>query len=57
MYVVKTLRQLNWLCQRGFEVKKIEKSIKNSDRVVFAFEKTDELLKCMNEYFKQAENR
>ncbi|MDK0617127.1 DUF5659 domain-containing protein [Clostridium perfringens] len=53
MYIVKTLRQLNWLCNHGFEVKKIERSIKNSDRVVFCFEKTDELLECMKEYFEQ----
>ncbi|EJT6153718.1 hypothetical protein N2W29_001793 [Clostridium perfringens] len=57
MYIVKTLRQLNWLCNRGFEVKKVEKSIKNPDRVVFAFERTDKLLKCIKEYFKQAENK
>ncbi|HFF9302476.1 TPA: DUF5659 domain-containing protein [Clostridium perfringens] len=57
MYVVKTLRQLNWLCNHGFECKKVEKSLKDSERVVFAFEKTDELMKCMREYFRQAENR
>lgn len=57
MYIVKTLRQLNWLCSHGFECKKVEKSLKDSERVVFAFEKTDELLECMREYFRQAENR
>lgn len=57
MYIVKTLRQLNYLCNHGFQCKKVEKSIKNPNRVVFAFEKSKELLKCMEEYFKQAENR
>lgn len=53
MYIVKTLIQMNWLCNRGFQVKKIEKSIKNDNRVVFAFDKTNELLECIKEYFKE----
>ncbi|HII4500014.1 TPA: DUF5659 domain-containing protein [Clostridium perfringens] len=57
MYIVKTLRQMQYLVRRNFDCKKIERSIKNPDRVVFCFEKTDELLKCMDEYFKQVENR
>ncbi|MCH1962689.1 DUF5659 domain-containing protein [Clostridium perfringens] len=57
MYIVKTLRQMQYLVRNGFDCKKIEKSLKDSERVVFAFEKTDELMKCMREYFRQAENR
>ncbi|MDG6877323.1 DUF5659 domain-containing protein [Clostridium perfringens] len=57
MYIVKTLRQMQYLVRNGFDCKKIEKSLKDSERVVFAFEKTDELLECMREYFRQAENR
>lgn len=57
MYIVKTLRQMNWLCNRGFQVKKIEKSIKNDNRVVFAFDKTNELLECIKEYFKENQGR
>ncbi|XZL83364.1 DUF5659 domain-containing protein [Clostridium perfringens] len=57
MYIVKTLRQMQYLVRNGFYCKKIEKSLKDSERVVFAFEKTDELMKCMREYFRQAENR
>ncbi|MBI5996806.1 DUF5659 domain-containing protein [Clostridium perfringens] len=53
MYIVKTLRQMNWLCNRGFEVKKIEKDKHNEDRVVFAFVDSTELRKCIKEYFKQ----
>lgn len=57
MYIVKTLRQMQYLVRNGFDCKKIEKSLKDSERVVFAFEKTDELLECMREYFRQVENR
>lgn len=57
MYIVKTLRQMQYLVRNGFDCKKIEKSLKDSERVVFCFEKTDELLECMREYFRQAENR
>ncbi|MDG6891186.1 DUF5659 domain-containing protein [Clostridium perfringens] len=57
MFIVKTLRQLNFLCNHGFECKKVEKSLHDPDRVVFCFERTDELLECMGEYFRQAENR
>ncbi|HHD2588183.1 DUF5659 domain-containing protein [Clostridium perfringens] len=57
MYIVKTIRQMQYLVRNGFDCKKIEKSLKDSERVVFAFEKTDELMKCMREYFRQAENR
>ncbi|EOU1144040.1 hypothetical protein AB8I97_000787 [Clostridium perfringens] len=57
MYIVKTLRKMQYLVRNGFDCKKIEKSLKDSERVVFAFEKTDELMKCMREYFRQAENR
>nr|DAL50803.1 MAG TPA_asm: hypothetical protein [Caudoviricetes sp.] len=50
MYIVKTLRQMQYLVRNGFDCKKIEKSLKDSERVVFAFEKTDELMKCMREW-------
>lgn len=53
MYIVKTLRQMNYLCNKGFQVKKIEKDIHNSDKVVFAFEKSKELLDCLNNYYKE----
>lgn len=50
MYIVKTLRLMNYLVRKGFDCKKIEKDRFNADKVVFAFEDCKELRQALDNY-------
>ncbi|WP_338595208.1 DUF5659 domain-containing protein [Clostridium baratii] len=50
MYIVKTLRLMNYLVRKGFDCKKIEKDRYNAAKVVFKFEDCKELRQALYNY-------
>ena len=50
MYIIKTLRVMNYLVRKGFDCKKIEKDRYNDNKVVFAFEDCRELRQALDNY-------
>ncbi|WP_367401717.1 DUF5659 domain-containing protein [Lacrimispora indolis] len=52
MYIVRSLSMVNWLCQNGFPILKVEDSEKDSRFKVFLFEDTAELHNTMKRFPK-----
>lgn len=52
MYIIRTLRLMNYIVRAGFDCKKIEKDIYNPNKVVFGFEDTRELRQALSNYKK-----
>nr|UWI13971.1 MAG: hypothetical protein [Bacteriophage sp.] len=50
LYVVRSLRMTNWLCQRKFELLKVEDSEANPHFKVFLFADTPELRTSINQF-------
>ena len=50
MYIIKTLRVMNYLVRAGFDCKKIERDRFNNNKVVFAFEDCKELRQALDNY-------
>ncbi len=51
MYIARSLDLVNWLCQRGFRLLKVEDSEKNPKYKVFLFRETKALHECADEWF------
>lgn len=52
MYVVKSLELMNWLCHRGFTVRKVLDNDKYPQYKVFLFEDSEEIRKAVGEYVR-----
>jgi len=50
MYIIRTLRIANWLVQNGFSIVTTMQDRDNPNFSVFLFERSDALLKKLNEY-------
>ena len=52
IYIIKTLRMMNYLVRNGFDCKKVKRDKFNTEKVVFCFEDTRELRQALNNYKK-----
>ncbi len=50
IYIIKTIRQVNFLIKEGNDLIGVKNSLENSKRVVFVFERTPKLLKDIKKY-------
>lgn len=50
MYIVKTLRMMNFLVREGFDCIKIKHDLYNPGKVVFAFEDSPKLRSVLHKY-------
>lgn len=57
VYVIKTIAMMNYLCDKGFKVLKVEDSRNNPEYKVFLFEDTQELHHCMDQYMENQKGR
>lgn len=53
LYIVRSLRMTNWLCQRKFELLKVEDSEDDPHFKVFLFEDTPELRTSINQFYSE----
>lgn len=53
MYIVRSLAMINWLCNNGFKILKVEDSEKDDTLKVFFFEDTPALHDTMMKYRKR----
>lgn len=51
-YIALSLQLANYLCHKGFDIKKVEDSYSNPDHKVFFFERSELLEKLADEYIK-----
>lgn len=52
--MIQSLSMVNWLCNNGHKIIKVENSVKNPDYKVFLFDDTAELHKTMAHFRREA---
>lgn len=50
IYIIKTIRQVNFLIKEGNDLIGVKNSLENFKRVVFVFERTPKLLEDIKKY-------
>lgn len=50
IYIIKTIRQVNFLIKEGNDLIGVKNSLENSKRVVFVFKRTSKLLEDIKKY-------
>lgn len=50
IYIIKTIRQVNFLIKEGNDLIGVKNSLENFKRVVFVFERTSKLLEDIKKY-------
>jgi len=55
MYIVRSLALTNWLCNRGYQILKVEDLERNPKYKVFFFEDTKRLRNSVSEYLLKRE--